>query len=115
MSNSRTVRDAGLNPARRTKTTLVNSPGCPLMKNRLLSIGALCAALLTGCARHYNLKLANGSIITTATKPRLEHGSYHFKDGAGKDVYIPASRVREIAPASMSKESEPQFKPASRP
>ena len=85
------------------------------MKNRLLSIGALCAALLTGCARHYNLKLANGSVITTATKPRLENGSYHFKDGSGKDVYIPAMRVREIAPASMSKESEPQFKPTPRP
>ena len=104
-----------LSSAQRTKTTLLNSLRRPLMKIRLLSIGALCAALLMGCARHYNLKLANGSVINTATKPRLENGSYHFKDGSGKDVYIPASRVREIAPASMSKESQTQFKPASRP
>ena len=78
------------------------------MKKRLLPL-ALCVSLLAGCARHYNLKLANGSVVTTASKPRLENGGYHFKDASGKDVYIPATRVREIAPASMSKDPNSQF------
>ena len=83
------------------------------MRNCLLRIilPVVCIRLLAGCARHYDLKLANGSVVATASKPRLENGSYHFKDASGRDVYIPATRVREIAPASMSKENEPKFKP----
>jgi hypothetical protein len=84
------------------------------MKKYIL-LFALCVGLLAGCARHYNLTLTNGSVITTASKPRLEKGSYHFKDASGKVVYIPSFRVREIAPTSMSKDPNTNFKaPSSR-
>ena len=82
------------------------------MKKCLLPF-ALGVGLLAGCARHYNLTLTNGSVITTASKPRLENGSYHFKDASGKGVYIPSFRVREIAPTSMSKDSKTTFKASS--
>ncbi len=79
------------------------------MKKRLLPL-TLCIGLLSGCARHYHLTLTNGSVITTANKPRLENGGYHFKDATGKVLYIPSFRVREIAPTSMSKDSQTTFK-----
>jgi hypothetical protein len=64
---------------------------------------------LTGCARHYVLRLTNGSEITTATKPRLKEGIYHFKDAKGEEHFVPVARVREVAPASMAmREDKPQ-------
>ena len=67
------------------------------MKNALLPILMLLIAL-TGCARHYVLKLTNGSQITAASKPRLKEGSYCYKDVKGEKHFVPAGRVREIAP-----------------
>ena len=69
----------------------------------------VCVGLLAGCARHYHLTLTNGSVIITASKPRLENGSYHFKDASGKVVYVPSFRVREVAPTSMSKGTKSTF------
>ena len=64
---------------------------------------------LTGCANHYVMKLNNGSEITTATKPRLKDGTYHFKDAKGEEQLVPAFAVREVAPASMAeRENKPQ-------
>jgi hypothetical protein len=57
---------------------------------------------LTGCANHYVMRLNNGSEITTATKPRLKDGTYHFKDAKGEEQLVPAFAVREVAPASMA-------------
>lgn len=79
------------------------------MKKRLLPF-LLVTGLLAGCARHYNITLTNGSVITTASKPRLENGSYHFKDASGQDVYISGTRVREVAPTSMSQDPKSKFK-----
>ena len=69
----------------------------------------LSLTLLTGCAQHYVLKLNNGSEITTASKPRLKEGNYHYKDAKGEPHVIAAGRVRELAPASVAKrESKPK-------
>ena len=64
---------------------------------------------LTGCAHHYVMKLSNGTEITTATKPKLKDGVYQFKDAKGEEHFLPLTRVREVAPASMAqREDKPQ-------
>jgi hypothetical protein len=64
---------------------------------------------LTGCAQHYVMKLNNGMEITTASKPKLKEGVYQFKDAKGEEHFVPATRVREVAPASMAeREDKPQ-------
>jgi hypothetical protein len=81
---------------------------CSAMKKASLPV-LIGLIMLTGCAHHYVMKLNNGSQITTATKPRLKDGSYSFKDAKGEEHYVPAARVREIAPASAAeRESKPQ-------
>jgi hypothetical protein len=60
--------------------------------------------VLSGCARHYVLKLTNGAEITTASKPRLKDGAYHFKDAKGEEHIVPQSRVRELVPRSIARE-----------
>ncbi len=67
-----------------------------------------------GCARHYVIKLNNGSQITAANKPRLKNGSYYFKDANGQTRTLPAGRVMEIAPASMVQKEKEPFKPETR-
>jgi hypothetical protein len=56
------------------------------------------------------MTLNNGTRLTTASKPRLKEGTYIYKDAKGQDCYVPAGRVREIAPASMAKDETLQFK-----
>jgi hypothetical protein len=64
---------------------------------------------LTGCAHHYVIRLSNGTEITTASKPQLREGVYQFKDAKGEEHFVPLTRVREVAPASMAqKEDRPQ-------
>jgi hypothetical protein len=70
--------------------------------------------LLCGCARRYVITVTNGTQMTTLGKPRLENGAYYFKDIQGVDSHIPATRVREIAPASMVGEKSSQFNPSSK-
>jgi hypothetical protein len=70
------------------------------MKQCLLLM-LLGAVLLTGCARNYTITLNNGARVSGIGKPRLEGGSYVFKDMKGQPIYVPAGRVREIEPTSM--------------
>jgi hypothetical protein len=88
----------------------------PIQVNRpsliILMLGCLA---LCGCARHYVVKLSNGSEFDTRSKPKLVDGSYYFKDGLGRDSSIPASRVVEVAPASMAHEDEKTFTPPKAP
>ena len=59
---------------------------------------------LTGCAHQYVLKLNNGAQVTTASKPKLKEGTYYFKDAKGEEHAVAATRVREVAPASVAKQ-----------
>lgn len=64
----------------------------------------IAAIALTSCTHQYVMKLNNGTQITTASKPKLKEDTYQFKDARGQEHFMPAGRVREITPASMSKE-----------
>jgi hypothetical protein len=64
---------------------------------------------LTGCAHQYVMKLTSGTQITTASKPKLKDGVYHFKDAKGEEHIVAAARVRELAPASeVQRENQPK-------
>ena len=70
----------------------------------LLAVAGL--VLLSGCAsRGYIVTLNNGTQITAKTKPQLEGNRYVFENAEGEKGYVPAGRVREIAPASMATKS----------
>jgi hypothetical protein len=60
------------------------------------------AALLAGCARHYDMILTNGTRITNVTKPKLyrDAGAFYYKDVAGNIHHVSAGRVVEIKPHS---------------
>ncbi len=71
----------------------------------------LALVFLAGCARHYVVTLGYGREITTHGKPKLVNGSYVCKDAQGREFLISATRVREIAPASVAAEEKKQFAP----
>ena len=77
----------------------------PLLPTLLLG-----AVFLTSCTRHYVITLNSGARITTVGKPRLESGTYVFKDAKGQLDSVFAGSVREIAPASMSKSEKSRFR-----
>lgn len=79
--------------------------------NRFALILLICATGLTGCARQYVMKLGNGTKILTASKPKLSHGYYVFKDAAGNVNRISEGRVVEIQPTSMAEEDKNRFAP----
>jgi hypothetical protein len=63
---------------------------------RIIFLGlALC--FLCGCL-NYDVTLQNGDVIRAKTKPKLQDGSYVFKDLAGRDVAVKSMRVRQIEP-----------------
>jgi hypothetical protein len=81
--------------------------------NKLASLLLISLTALTGCARSYVMKLSNGMSITTASKPKLNHGYYTFKDAAGNENRVPQGRVVEIEPASMAaEENKSRFLPS---
>ena len=61
---------------------------------------AFAAILMAGCAQRYKMTLTNGGTITTSSKPKLnaEHTAYLYKDHQGKETWVSAGRVVEIAP-----------------
>ena len=79
---------------------------------RKLVVSLACGAVvLCGCARHYVITLNNGTQLSTSSKPHLQGGFYIYKDAMGRESYVWAGRVTEIAPASMAEEGGRQFNP----
>jgi hypothetical protein len=78
---------------------------------RILSVLLLVAAVCAGCATRYSLVLNNGEVLTSHGKPTFDaqQGRYFYKDVSGKTASVPASKVREVAPASMVKKEGTQF------
>ena len=70
--------------------------------------------LLCGCANQYVMTLNNGTKLTTASKPVLKNGRYHYKDSAGHENVVSEVRVRQIEPASVAEEDakKNKFKPS---
>ena len=80
------------------------------MKKILILLSSV--VLLTGCASRYIITLNNGSQIIAHSKPQFKDGAYGFKDVNGKDAFVSAGRVSEIAPASMATKNK--FSPAAK-
>lgn len=89
-----------------------SSPFFLPMKNYPVLIMLIGSLVLAGCARNYVITMNNGRTVTSASKPKLVEGNYVFKDANGAPAYVPAGRVREIAPASMAETKQQQFKSA---
>jgi hypothetical protein len=68
---------------------------------------------LTGCAHQYVMRLNNGHEITTASKPKLKDGIYHFKDARGQEHTVGQARVMQVEPASMATAERKPMKPIS--
>ena len=81
--------------------------------SKILLLFCLGLLLLGGCSRKYVITLKNGTQVTTEGKPRLDRGHYQFTDVRGRKSSVPEGRVLEIAPASMAREENAKFKPAS--
>ncbi len=78
---------------------------------RIVLLG-MCMLMLAGCSRKYVITTTNGNRITTQGKPKLKQSVYIFKDSEGRESFVSAGRVREIAPASMSQEPSKLFVPS---
>ena len=68
----------------------------------------LSAALWTGCARHYDILMTDGTRVTNVTRPikNKETGMLVYKDVAGHEHQKNAAHVVEISPHS-SKNNPP--------
>jgi hypothetical protein len=58
----------------------------------------LIVSISAGCARHYNIMLNNGRVITALGKPKLNssHDAFLYKDAEGKPGAVSAGSVKEI-------------------
>jgi hypothetical protein len=73
--------------------------------------------VVSGCSRHYVMKLTSGREMTVIGKPKLKGNAYVYKDAKGNKSTIPIGRVSTIEPASMAREEEKanEFKPTGGP
>jgi hypothetical protein len=78
---------------------------------KILSLLLLALALCGGCATRYNLTLTNGEVVTSKGKPTYDEqkAGYFYKDINGGRHFVFASKVREVAPASMADKNGSQF------
>ena len=73
----------------------------------LISLGVLC-----GCAHQYLMKLSNGDVLISLSKPKPVGTTYHFTDRSGTEHVIAQSRVIKVEPVSPVKEEEKPPSPA---
>ncbi len=66
----------------------------------LSCLAALALLLTSGCARHYQITLANQHVITTHGKPKVDkkEGLVRYTDAEGKKHVIPVFTVNTIEP-----------------
>ena len=76
---------------------------------RLLLLSLSVLLICSGCTSRYVMTMNNGSKIGSKGKPKLKDGVYVFKDMNGQQRSVPAGRVSEISPESMSKDDSSQF------
>jgi len=74
----------------------------PVPKPARLLPWLACVALLTGCARHYDILMTDGTRVTNVTRPvkNKETGMLLYKDVAGHEHQKNAAHVVEIVPHS---------------
>ena len=65
---------------------------------------------LSGCSRHYVMTMNNGTQVVSTSKPRLQGGTYYYKDTTGTEQVMPQGRVRQVSPGSTSKVEANPFK-----
>ena len=65
---------------------------------------------LSGCSRHYVMTMNNGTQVVASSKPRLQGGTYFYKDATGMEQVIPQGRVRQVSPGSTAKVEANPFK-----
>lgn len=81
------------------------------MMKSIVPIFLLGALICSGCATRYDMKLTNGTVITSKGKPKVDsqHHIITFIDAKGQTNVIPEFKVVEIAPhSSMEKENAPK-------
>ena len=77
-----------------------------MKKNALVLL--LVVTVCAGCATRYNISLTNGDVITARGRPKYDQtkGGFYYTDGLGNPAFVSGGRVREVAPASMSNDSQ---------
>ena len=67
---------------------------------KVLLLMAVLAVALAGCAQRYKITLTNASVISTSSKPKINAAgsAYSYKDLRGREAWVSAGRVVEIAP-----------------
>ena len=67
---------------------------------KVLLLIAVAGFVLLGCAQRYKMTLTNGNSISTSSRPKLNKAgnAYVYKDRQGKETWISAGKVTEIAP-----------------
>jgi len=76
-------------------------------KRLLITVGACLA--LCGC-QHYDVTMANGTVIRAKSKPKLDaEGYYVFKDLSGKEMQVKSMRIRQIEPVRAGSKSSDNF------
>jgi hypothetical protein len=84
------------------------------MKTNFLILSLL-VITCAGCMTRYDITLANGTVITSKSRPRLtpDKDAWMFTDPSGRALIVPAGSVAQIAPQSLDDGGPTKWHPAS--